>query len=369
MGDRLRRVGVVFGGRTPEHEVSVVSARGVWSGFDRTEIAPIAIAVDESGRFRSDAVSRRVLEDGRARVRIAPGEDDGVRIVVEPGVGLVRLDPDGTARAVPLDAVLPVMHGWGGEDGRLQGLLDLAGVPCVGSGVAGSAAAMDKAFARALAAAAGLPLAPWSVFRAIDWRDDPGSVRAGVSASPGFPAFVKPANGGSSVGITRVTDPSRFDQAVETALRFDRRVVVERAIDAREIEVAVLGDERPEASVPGEIVPAAEFYTYDDKYRDGAARLLIPAPLDATERELVCARAVAAYRALDLAGMARVDFLMDRTTGEFLFNEANTLPGFTPISMYSKLWEASGVAYPRLLTRLVDLAIARGGPAGDASDR
>jgi D-alanine-D-alanine ligase len=254
-----------------------------------------------------------------------------------------------------------VVHGWGGEDGRYQGLLDVAGVPYVGAGVSGSAVAMDKAIARTLAEAAGVPVAEWALVRERDWRSDPASVIARLVERPGVPAFVKPANAGSSVGISKVAVPGELETAIDRALAFDRRVVVERAVDAREIEVAVLGNDLPEASVAGEIVPGAEFYSYEDKYVDGKAALRIPAPLEPEVAEIVRRRAVEAYRALDLLGLARVDFFLDRATGGVLFNEANSLPGFTPISMYAKLWEASGVPYDRLLTRLVELALERPG--------
>ncbi len=358
MSDGRRRVGLLFGGRTPEHEVSVVSARGVFSGFDRATVDPVPIAADLDGAWLSRDRSLRILEGDVARVEPSDG-DDGVRILADPGGGLVVRDARGGSGPLALDAILSVVHGWGGEDGRVQGMLDLAGVPYVGAGVTGSALAMDKGFARAVVEGAGMPLAPWSIVRESAWRADRDGTAGSLLARPGLPMFVKPANGGSSVGVRRVSRADALDAALEHAFAYDRRVVVERAVDAREIEVAVLGNDAPEASVPGEIVPGAEFYTYEDKYVDGAARLLVPAPLDRGMADDVRRLAIDAYRALDLAGMARVDFLLERSTGALLFNEANTLPGFTPISMYSKLWEASGLPYPRLLDRLVDLAIER----------
>lgn len=355
-----RRVAVLFGGRSVEHEVSVVSARGVCAGFDPRRTTAIPIAVTTEGRWLSETLSRRILEDGRVRVELAHGEDDGVRFTVDPGGGgLVCSGPGHRPERLEIEALFPVVHGWGGEDGRLQGLLDLARVPYVGAGVSGSAVAMDKSMARALVERRGIALAPWLSFRAADWAADRATIEARILDGPGLPAFVKPANGGSSVGISKVRDREALGRGVDLALRHDRIVVVERAVDAREIEVAVLGNDRPEASVPGEIVPGAEFYTYDDKYKDGVAGLHIPAPLDAETVERIRHAAVEAYLALDLAGLARVDFLLERGTGRALFNEANTLPGFTPISMYSKLWEASGMAYADLLERLVDLAVER----------
>jgi len=360
MGGAARRVAVLFGGRSVEHEVSVVSARGVMAGLDPRRSCAVPIAITGEGRWLSPELSRRMLVDGRARVELADGEDDGAWLAADPGAGgIVRVDPGRSPVRMEIDAVFPVVHGWGGEDGRLQGLLDLARVPYVGAGVAGSAVAMDKAMARALVERYGIPVAPWLAFRASDWHDDPAAILDRIVSGPGLPVFVKPANGGSSVGISKVREREGLAGAVEIALRHDRRVVVEHAIDAREIEVAVLGNDRPQASVPGEIVPGAEFYTYEDKYRDGVAGLHVPAPLDASTAAEVRRLAVEAYVALDLAGLARVDFLLDRRSGRPLFNEANTLPGFTPISMYSKMWEASGLSYADLLERLVDLAIER----------
>jgi len=357
--DRIR-VGLVFGGESVEHEVSLVSARGIAAGFDDARFEVVPLAVSPEGRWLSPELSARFLDDGRARAVPLPGEDDGVRMLVGPGgEGLLRCDAGGRVRQFALDVVFPIIHGWGGEDGRLQGLLDLAGLRYVGAGVTGSAVAMDKAVARSLAERAGLDLAPWRCIEEPAYRSDPNGRVRELARELGMPVFVKPANGGSSVGITKVSSEDGLPAALETAFGHDRRVLVEHGIDAREIECAVLGADAPEASVPGEIVPGAEFYTYDDKYKDGVARLLIPAPLEPDLAETVRAAACSAFRALGLSGMARVDFLLRRGDSRLLFNEANTLPGFTPISMYSKLWEATGLPYAALLARLVDLALER----------
>jgi D-alanine-D-alanine ligase len=317
---------------------------------------PLAVAGD--GRWLDSQASRRILESSAARVE-APHPDDGARLVVDPGGrGILRIAPGRAAEPLALDAVFSVVHGWGGEDGRFQGLLDLAGVPYVGAGVLGSAAGMDKQVAKELFAAHGLPVAPWTAVSREAWRRDPAEVRARVGAL-GYPVFVKPANGGSSVGISKVREAGALAAALEEAARHDAKIVVEKGLDAREIEVAVLGNADPESSVAGEVVPSNEFYDYAAKYVDNASALLVPAPLDPFTSESVRALALRAFRALDLAGLARVDFFVEKGTGAVWLNEVNTLPGFTPISMYPRLWEATGIAYPELLERLVLLALDR----------
>jgi D-alanine-D-alanine ligase len=260
---------------------------------------------------------------------------------------------------IELEVVFPLVHGWGGEDGRLQGALDLAGIPCVGAGVCGSAVGMDKVLTRQLCEAQGLPGVRWMVFHASTYVSAPETAHRRIAAELGFPVFVKPSNGGSSVGVTRVAKASGLPAAMDEAFDCDATVLVEEGVDAREIECAVLGNEQPEASVLGEIVPSREFYDYAAKYLDGTSELKIPAPLDGETTEAVRAHAVSAFRCLGLSGMARVDFLVARSSGRVYLNEVNTLPGFTSISMFPKLWEASGLAYPELVRRLVDLALER----------
>ncbi len=352
------RVGVLFGGASVEHEVSVVSARGVLQAFDpgRFECLPIGVTV--KGEWLSPESSAAQLARGSPRVE-AEGEE---RVVVLPGRGLARCRR-GRVEPLAVDVVFPLVHGWGGEDGRVQGLLELAELPYVGAGVAGSALGMDKALSKALFERYGLPVAPWRMLREADWRADPTGHAERIGRALGYPLFVKPANGGSSVGVCKVREASALPEAVAQALACDRKVVFEAALDAREIECAVLGNDTPQASVPGEIVPSREFYDYEAKYVDGTSELRIPAPLPeavgARVRELACR----AFEVLDLAGMARVDFFLGRRDERVWINEVNTLPGFTPVSMFAKLWEASGIAYPELLERLVALALERGAAA------
>ena len=321
-GKRIR-VGVVFGGRSVEHDVSLVSGRAIMEALDprRYEVVPILV-----GR------------DGRWPTRI-----------IERLLG----------RAAGLDVVIPMIHGTDGEDGALQGLLTLAGVPFVGSAVLGSAVGMDKAVMKSLLVDAGLPTVRHRVFLWPEFEVDPGGAAAIAERHCGLPLFVKPANGGSSVGVSKVRTPQELEPALRLAFRYDRKVIAERGVDAREIECSVLGNDRPEASVLGEIVPAGEFYDYESKYQDTGSRLIIPAPLEPWQADLARDLAVRAFQALDLSGMARVDLFLDRATGSLFLNEVNTLPGFTPISMYPKLWEASGLPFPRLVDRLVRLAFER----------
>ena len=351
------RTGLLFGGNSDEHRVSIVSARGVLAGFHRDRIDCIPVAVTRTGRWLPTDRSRLILEGDAVEV---PELDPAAgSILGRPGGGLVVSVPGKPLTPLDLDVVFPVIHGWGGEDGRLQAFLELAGVPYVGTGVAGSAVAMDKGLARGILEREGIPMAVWRCITAAEVDQDGSGLAVELAASPGFPMFLKPANGGSSVGISRVDRPSDLVAALELALAHDSRVVVEQALDAREIECAVLGNSRPEASVPGEVIPGAEFYTYDDKYHDGTAELRIPADLSGETAEQVRTLATRIFRYLDLAGMARIDFLLDRSTGVLHFNEANTIPGFTPISMYAKLWEESGLPYADLLDRLVALGIER----------
>jgi len=350
----------MFGGRSVEHEVSVVSARGVAAAMRETDLECVPIGVTGDGRWLPTERSTRILDDEVPRVDSGTADDDGAHLCVDPGGGgLVRVSRGAAADSLALDVLFPLVHGWGGEDGRLQGALDLAGLPCVGAGVLGSAVGMDKHVAKQLCAAAGIDVVPWQLVTGDDWQQDPRGTSARIDGTLDYPLFVKPSNGGSSVGVTKAAEPSVLREALESALTLDRRVVVETGVDAREIECAVLGNDHPEASGLGEIVPSGEFYDYDTKYVDGTSELEIPARLAHELTETIRAQALGAYRALDLSGFARVDFLLDRREGRPYLNEVNTLPGFTPISMFPKLWEAAGLSYPDLVVRLVELALER----------
>lgn len=336
------KVVVLYGGRSVEREVSRVSARTIVQALDRAKYEVVPLAVDETGHFLSAAASTRLLAEGRVPERFRRAEPAGealVPIEISPG------------RA---DVVFPIIHGATGEDGTLQGFLDFLGIPYVGAGVTGSAVGMDKAVFKALLASAKIPTPRSVVVRPSD-RSRSRALVAGL----GLPLFVKPATGGSSVGVSKVKEFGGLDAALDQAFRYDDRALVEEAIDARELECAVLGDEEPRASVPGEVVPGHEFYDYDDKYREDKAQLLIPAPVSNMVAEEVRRLAVEVFRLCGISGMARVDFFLERGTDRVLVNEINTLPGFTAISMYPKLWEASGLPLPALLDELIALAIAR----------
>jgi D-alanine-D-alanine ligase len=367
---------VLYGGRSGEHEVSLASAAAVFANLDRQRYEPVAIRIEKDGRWvladrpPSAASAAEVIEQTRgevARVRGGreaflpprPGEETIVLVDRRPARAG---DAEGAAAltGLRLDVIFPVLHGPYGEDGTIQGLLELANVAYVGCGVLASSVGMDKAVMKLLFRARGLPVCDWQVVRRRDWRTAPRSVGATIEQTLTYPLFVKPANMGSSVGISKVHEPTELGAALDQAFEFDRKVIVEAAVaDAREIECGVLGNESPEASVPGEIVPSREFYDYQAKYIDGHSRLEIPAVLEEAEGREVKQLALGAFDAIDGAGLARVDFLLSRATGRLFVNEINTLPGFTTISMYSKLWAASGVPYAALVDRLIALAIER----------
>ena len=360
------RVLLLFGGRSAEHDVSRVTAVAVAKALDpaRYEVLPVAITTDGRWLFADEA--RRMIERGPAAlpaalpVAGAPVSDLGD--LVARGEHGARGDDAVRPTALDAEVVLPLLHGPYGEDGTVQGLLELAGLPYVGAGVVGSAVGMDKVMMKRAFTACGLPIATSASFR--DGHDRV-ALAARVEAEIGYPCFVKPANLGSSVGVSKARDRASFDAALDLALSFDEWAVVEEAIDGREIEVAVLGDDPPEASVPGEIVPGDEFYSYADKYEREEAQLLAPAPLTPEQTDDARQLAVRAFEACRCEAMARVDFFLeeqraDGTPGRgFLVNEVNTIPGFTPISMYPRLWEESGLSYPALLNRLIELAFAR----------
>jgi D-alanine-D-alanine ligase len=352
---RRMRVAVIFGGRSAEHEVSCVSAASVVEALDPERYEVVPIGIDKQGRWHLLA-GPPALEPGSAELP-AVGPDSGSEIALSQDPGSKELvAEDGRREAV--DVAFPLLHGPFGEDGTIQGLLELAGVPYVGAGVMASAVGMDKGVQKVLFRAAGLPLVPHEVVQEREWREDPESVEARAEAL-GVPLFVKPATLGSSVGITKVKTLADLESAMEEALRYTRKVLVERAMDgAREIECAVLGNDDPVASVPGEILPAGEFYDYRSKYLDDRTRLEVPAKLSPEVVEEVQRMAVAAFRAIDCTGMARVDFFLVEPD-RLILNEINTIPGFTNVSMYPRMWEASGLSYPELVDRLVQLAVER----------
>jgi D-alanine-D-alanine ligase len=366
---KKRCVGVLFGGRSGEHEVSLASARSIMENMDqdRYDIVPIGITKEGEwivGRDPMKALTSGLTAQSSPAALLADPSRRGLWNITLPAEeqrvqAPVQAEALNAVRLAELDVVFPVLHGTFGEDGTVQGLLELAGVPYVGCGVLASASAMDKAIAKSIFVAQGLPVPPYLVVKRKTWRKEPAELIAVITSSLDMPIFVKPANLGSSVGVSKVHNLDELAPALDLAARYDRKIVVEQGIDAREIEVSVLGNDDPIASVPGEVIPCREFYDYRAKYIDEDSELLIPAPLDKEMTLRVQQMAIDAYKALDCAGMARADFLLDRVTGDLWVNELNTIPGFTQISMYPKLWEATGIPYAELIDRLIDLAVER----------
>ena len=360
MGDRKIRVAVVFGGRSGEHEVSLISAASVMQAMDKSKYEIYPIGITREGRWLTTGDPMRALQSGGTeQPLLGAAERGGVAgrpVVAERGA----LVPGTREAGFPeVDVVFPVLHGPYGEDGTIQGLLELADIPYVGAGVLGSALGMDKVAMKDVFRAHGLTVVEYVAFLARDWRDRPADCLARIEGRLRYPCFVKPANLGSSVGITKAHNQRELVQGLDEASQYDRRLLVEQGVNAREIEVSVLGNDEPEASLPGEVVPCNEFYDYAAKYLDGESELRIPAPISAEQTRQVQEMAIQAFKALDCAGMARVDFLLCRESGRLYINEINTIPGFTSISMYPKLWEASGLPYPKLIDRLIELAIER----------
>lgn len=346
--DRIR-VGIVYGGRSVEHEVSIASATSILQALDPSRYEVALIAISKDGRWHLG---------GPGMLPEQVVEADEVQLPATPGRRTLVSARDGRP-AARLDVVFPIVHGTGGEDGSLQGFLELAGIPYVGAGVLGSALQMDKEVTKRLLAAAGLPVVPGVCVRRAELEGDGEAAARRALEAVGLPAFVKPACLGSSVGISKVRHAEALLPALREAGRYDTKLLVERAVEAREIEVAVLGGDTPEASLPGEIVPHADFYNYESKYVDEGTELRVPAPLDEAQTARVRELALEAFRVLEGYGIARVDFFLERATGEILLNEVNSLPGFTEVSMYPRLWQASGLSYPALLDRLIELALER----------
>src|SRR5271166_1815635 len=382
------RVGVLFGGRSGEQEVSLLSAASVLKAIDKKKYTVVPIGITKEGQWVTAAHAQRLLKGHAARARrstrlragdpaatsaaavLAKGE--GVVVPPMPGENRSALMPFETDASdlhpahgpINVDIIFPVLHGTFGEDGTIQGLLELADIAYVGAGVLGSAAGMDKDVMKRLFRDAGIPIVEHITVLRSAWREAPKEVRQQIEDALNYPVFVKPANLGSSVGISKVHDASELAAAMDEAARFDRKLVVEQGVGgnrskAREIECSVLGNDKPIASVPGEVVPIKEFYDYTAKYLDEGSKLIIPADLPGKKQAEVRRLAIAAFQAVDCAGLARVDFLMDPRTGKMFVNEINTMPGFTSISMYPKLWEATGIPYPELIDRLIQLGLER----------
>ena len=348
--DRMKRlrVGVLFGGRSGEHEVSLASATSVIRGLDpdQYEAVPIGITKDGHWLVGEGAVKMlpEVLKGGR-RVMLTADPTEAALVPLDRGAGAQRLD-----------VIFPVMHGTFGEDGAIQGMLELAGLPYVGAGVLGSAIGMDKDVSKRLCQEAGIPVVPWITVHRWQWEKEPEAVRVEIEGKFEYPVFVKPATLGSSVGMSKVHNAEELAPALNAACEYGMKILVEQAVTAREIEVSVLGNHEPQASVPGEIVPHREFYDYTAKYLEDGTQLIIPADLKPSQVTKIQSLAIKTFRTLELSGMARVDFFLERKGGKLYLNEANTIPGFTSISMYPKLWEASGISFRELIDKLIDLA-------------
>ena len=370
------RVGILYGGRSGEHEVSLASAAAIFANIDLARYEPIAIRIEKDGRWvladrppsaasAADVIDQVKSETARLRggreVFLPPRPGDATLVLVDRH----STRPDDAEAAASLtglglDVIFPVLHGPYGEDGTIQGLLELANVAYVGCGVLASAVGMDKAVMKVLFAARGLRVSRWKTVWRREWQRDRAGVAAAVEGALAYPLFVKPANLGSSLGISKARNAAELGPAIDLAAEFDRKLVIEEAVkEAREIECAVLGNQDIEASIPGEVVPARDFYDYEAKYIDSGSRIEIPAKLTDRQAEDVRRQAVAAFQAIDGAGFARVDFLMTRSAGRLFVNEINTIPGFTTISMFAKLWAASGVEYPVVVDRLIALALER----------
>ena len=383
------RVGILFGGRSGEHEVSLLSAASVLNAIDKNKFEVVPIGISKQGRWLTASDAEKLLrgertEDNRsAQLRAGDPEATATAAVLASGEAVVfppepkqsggamvpfQGDPAllrrAADRAINVDIIFPVLHGTFGEDGTIQGLLELADIPYVGAGVLGSSAGMDKDVMKALFKAAGLPIVKHVTTLRSSWQEQPKQVQRLVEKTLKYPVFVKPANLGSSVGISKAHDRKELGPAIEEAAKFDRKIVIEEGVGgkkqkAREIEVSVLGNDNPKASVPGEIVPCKEFYDYNAKYLDEGSELVIPAKLTKPEIRKIQELAVRAFQAVDGSGLSRVDFLMDPKTRKIYLNEINTMPGFTSISMYPKLWAASGLAYPALIEKLIELGLER----------
>mgnify|MGYP000933601478 CR=1 FL=1 len=353
MSTRQLTIAIIYGGRSPEHEVSLRSASSVFDAIDKNKYIVVPVYITKNGQWyqappKLESFTNPDSFRRDARLVFSPDPNDG---------GFLKISENSLATKLHTDVCFPVLHGMFGEDGTLQGLMDLANVAYVGCGTLASAVGMDKVIMKAAFRDAGLKVGPFFWFLKPEWIENPGMIIERMKRRD-CPLFIKPANLGSSVGISRVTRPDEFEKAIELALSYDRKILVEDAVLGRELEVSVLGNDRPEASIPGEIVSHSSFYDYKEKYLSDTAELIIPAPLSQEIKERAQKFAVIAFRAVDGSGLARVDMFLD-SSEQILINEINTLPGFTSISMYPKLWEASGLTYRNLINKLIDLALER----------
>jgi D-alanine-D-alanine ligase len=370
------RVGVLYGGRSGEHEVSLASAASVFAHLDRARYEPVPIRIEKDGRWAladkppTTMIAGEVIEQARVEAARPMREGREVHFIARPSdETILSIDrspgrdaevPSAIVTGLALDVIFPMLHGPYGEDGTIQGLLELANVPYVGAGVLASAVGMDKGVMKVVFAARGLPVCPYRVILRHEWEAGTAALTTELEQALRYPMFVKPANLGSSVGISKARNAQELAAAMALAGSFDRKIVIEAAVpDAREIECAVLGNDNPEASIPGEIVPSREFYDYESKYLDEGSQSIIPADLPSAIVAEVKRLSIEAFKAIDGAGMSRVDFLLSRAGNALFVNEVNTIPGFTTISMFAKLWAASGVDYPALLDRLIALALER----------
>ena len=382
------RVGILFGGRSGEHEVSLLSAASVFNAIDKNKFEVVPVGITKDGRWVTASDAERLLQGkpleheprhlragdpeatagaavlARGEAVIVPPEPKSAMAPFQTDAGMATVARRASDRAINVDVVFPVLHGTFGEDGTIQGLLELADIPYVGAGVLGSAAGMDKDIMKSLFRAGGLPIVKHVTILRGDWEAEPRKTEKRIEKALKYPVFVKPANLGSSVGISKAHNSKELGPAIYEAAKFDRKIVIEQGVGgtkhkAREIECSVLGNDSPEASVPGEIVPGKEFYDYTAKYLDEGSELIIPAKLTKAETRKVQQLAIGAFKAVDCSGLARVDFLMDPKTRKIYLNEINTMPGFTAISMYPKLWAASGVSYANLIERLIHLGLER----------
>ncbi|MDH5682158.1 MAG: D-alanine--D-alanine ligase [Spirochaetota bacterium] len=366
----ITRVGILFGGRSGEHEVSIRSAESVLKAIDRSKYLPIPVAIRKDGSIASEKQTvdmlsselKSLLESDIQSSVASTGSDESAIVVSTLGLTTSHTDRPGKR----FDVIFPVLHGPNGEDGTIQGLLELMDIPYVGSGVLGSSTGMDKEIMKRILLSHGLPLLPFVSFKKHEWDRDQEKIIHNIESETGYPAFVKPANMGSSVGITKAHSRDELLKGIELALSYDRKVVVEKGINAREIEIAILGNDLPEASVAGEVIPCNEFYDYEAKYLVDNSELIIPAAITPSEHDLIKNYAIKAFVSLDCAGFARADFFIDKDSGKIYFNELNTIPGFTSKSLYPRLWEASGLAYGDLIHRLIELAFERHREKGDS---